>query len=60
MLTWVTSDQFSRRDLKPMAFLVSYLKLKKKVDVLMNYYSDTYLKHGFIFRHKFGKSPYHP
>ena len=24
----------------------------------MNYYSDTYSKHRFIFRHRFGKSSY--
>ena len=29
---------------------------KKAFDSLINYYSDTYSNHRFIFRHRFGKT----
>ena len=36
----------------------SYFLIYGYIIKYMNYYSDTYSKRRFIFRHRFGKNPY--
>ena len=38
----------------------SYFLIYAYIITYINYYSDTYSKHRFKFRHRFGKTSYYP